>query len=129
MKGPAWTRREVYRLLIYAETVSQAEAAKRLGRSLWSVQTKARLMGVRWRQGRESLAALAREMKCSETTVAKLAAVLFWDERVHSGRQNGRRYHLTFEQAERLRAVLARNLKRHAAHRAAGKLNREKKGG
>lgn len=121
MKGPAWTQREVYQLMGYAETVSQETAARRLGRSLMAVQSKIRALGIRWRQGKTVLMSLARELGCSETTVAKMAQTLFWSEKTYVGWGNGRRYYLSEEQVARLRAVLTRNLVRHAAHRVAGR--------
>lgn len=118
MNGRPWTKPEVWRLLDYAGTCSQKEAARRLGRTLLSVQSYVRAHGIVWRGGFVSFEKIASEFGCSPTTVRRVAAVLSVRKR---GKGTGRRYFLDDVEAERVRGVLARQLARRTAHRIAGR--------
>jgi len=122
MNGRPWTREEIARLYAYAETGSQRRAARLLGRSVHSVSRKVCELGIRWRQGAVSLAAIAQQVGCSPTSVRRCAQILYPDDLVvHAAGTNGARWALTHEQAERVRSVLVAARKHREQKISAGR--------
>ena len=120
--GRIWTPQEVSRLYSYAETISQHEAARRLGRTRSAVSSKVRMLGIRWRQGYPNYTAIAREVGCSPSTVQRMARILLHDEVPHYGQEGttSNRTILDFDTAERIKQVLKRTLKQRRQHVLAG---------
>lgn len=118
MNGRAWTGKDVWQLMSLAEQVSQKEAAARLGRSVQAVNSKAKMLGFKWRQGLVSIFAVARRLNCSPQTAA-LAARGFGFKRVGTG--NGRRFMLSQEQADWLEERLKHRLEKNRQQREAGR--------
>jgi transposase len=120
--GRVWTTKEINKLYFFAEKISQKEAARRLERSLSSVQSKAKALNIRWRQGSSSLTKIAKEFNCSFSTVKRLLNVLFPYEKFKVyGSGNGTRFLLNDEQVDKIKSVLSRNRKTRKAHIEAGR--------
>lgn len=126
--GKLWSGKDINLLFWYAERCSQRVAADRLGRSLLSVKSKVKDLQIKWRKGFIGLNQIARECGCSLVTAVKVAEALLWSERRSFGRGTGKRYYLTYEQADRVRAVLSRRIALHKQHQEAGRI-RHMKGG
>jgi len=124
MNGRAWTGKEVWHLMGYAEKASQRTAARLLGRSVQSVSARAKRDRTFWRKGSISATAVARKVGCSATTAQRVADEMEF-KAVGSG--NGRRFLLTPEQAQWLEDYLVRRLRKNAQQRAAAKLRYERK--
>ena len=119
MNGHPWTPEERFELLDLAERgATQAEAARRLGRSFSSVKSYVRSRGLAWRARLTSLERIARDLACSPSTVARVARALGVPYR---RRGNGRRYLLDPIEEGRVRGVLERQLRRREVYRAAGR--------
>lgn len=120
--GRVWTEREVYYLYGYAEKITQAEAARRLGRTRIAVASKVRVLGIKWRQGTPNFTAIAREVGCSPSTVKRMAEILLHDEVPHCGTPGttGHRALLDWETADRITRVLRKTLKQRQQHVLAG---------
>jgi DNA-binding CsgD family transcriptional regulator len=118
-----WTRREETELYQLAEHCSMKETATRLGRSIGSIDQKARLLGISWRRAGVSLNDIAKEVGCSETTVKRMATILLWEDSLgKTGEGTGSRYRLTDEQADRVRGALLRTRKLRKQQIQAGRL-------
>lgn len=126
--GKLWSAKEVHLLLRYAERYQQPVAAKKLGRTLFAVKSKAKYLGITWRGGFIGLNQIAKECGCSAVTAGKVAEALLWSERRSIGNGNGKRYRLTYEQADRVRAVLSRRIALHRHQQELGRI-RHTKGG
>lgn len=111
--GRLWTRYEIYKLLEFSVQMSQAQAARRLGRSKTAVASKVRAMGIRWRKSVTSYFAIAKEVGCSPQTVQRMAHILLHDEvPTHKGaKKNGLRALLSYEDAQRIKSVLLKSRK------------------
>jgi len=118
MNGRPWSKRDTWELLEYAQHMSQAEAAKRLRRTVRGVEQKMKGMVEVWRGRCVSAQSLARELGCAGHTVTAVAQALGVRT---TGRGPGRRYLLDLADAERVKSVLARKFTRHAQHREAGR--------
>lgn len=105
--GRRWTQTDIANLYTYAETVSQQEAADRLGRTWQAVAQKAKDMGIRWRRGSWNYTSIAREVGCSATSVRRLVRILLAPIPGYGADGSpGRRVMLTDKQAERVIRVL-----------------------
>lgn len=109
MGGKRWTAAEVSRLYFLATCCSQAVAGAKLGRHPKEVARKAKALGIKWRQGSVSVAQLQAEFGCAGGTVVRAINILLHDEiGTYYGTGTARRYRLTDEQADRVRALLSR---------------------
>lgn len=121
MGGRRWTQTEINRLYDYAVTCSQQRAAQLLDRTWYEVSRKALSLGIRWRQGCTGLAELARELGCSAMTVRRAVLILFADRPPYYCSGKARRYLLTDDQADRVRAVIKGTRKVRGAQIEAGR--------
>ena len=127
MPRKEWSAAEIQRLYGYAETITQREAGKRLGRTWQSVAAKARAIGIRWRQGTWSLWAIAREVGCSPQTAGRMVEILHPDGVPDVGSGSGRRVMLGYDEGIRVIDVLRRTRVFRADKIRAGKARRKAK--
>ncbi|MBT8428287.1 MAG: hypothetical protein KJN79_00095 [Gammaproteobacteria bacterium] len=102
-----WTDAEIGRLLRYSRTMSQADAARKIGRSLPAVSQKAHRLGIIWRQGTVSPKKLAAELGCVAATIQRIIAALWPDSPPCYETHSARRYVLTHQQAQQVRIAMA----------------------
>lgn len=115
-----WTHEEEVKLYEYAVTIGQPEAAKLLGRSIYSVAQKCRLMGIKWRQGFWNLSSIAKEVGCSKHTVKRLIGIIYPDKNFFYISGNNKRYTIEHEEAERIIRILKGTRKSRQRHIRAG---------
>ena len=120
MKGPRWSKEEIGLLYVCAESMSQAEAAKRIGRSVGAVADKARALGFRWHQECWTARDIAATAGCAHHTAIRMIRILWPDKRPQCAGARGR-YLLTPEQAERVIRVIKGTRKRRHQQIEAGK--------
>ena len=126
--GRPWDPSDVYLLYGYAETMSQFEAAKRLGRTYTALIQKTAQLGIRWRQGYTNFSRIARGIGCSPQTVKRVAEILYPEGIPSYGTPGTTSYRplLDFEKEQRIvKVILASRERRHKLI-LAGKIRQQK---
>ena len=111
-----WTKPEVAKLLLAVEERrNQEDIARELGRSRQAINVKLRgNLGVHWDQGFVSLTSIANEFGVSYKAVNTVVHNLCWDEKISTEGGIGQvRYRFDYDQADRIRRVLAGKIRHH----------------
>lgn len=98
-----WQDKEKESLLDRCSRQTRKKAAEELGVSVYSLNSRCILSGIKWDQGYFTLSDIARVAGCSQQAVASKVSLAF-PRKISVGNGRGTRYRLTIEQAEALMA-------------------------
>lgn len=105
--GPRYTPAEDAAILdAQARRLTMVEAGALIGRSWYSVASRVRALGYSWGQGWTSAGQVAQDCSCSLEYASEVAWRMFGHGVTNHVSGGGRRFRLTDEQADKLRAAL-----------------------